>query len=191
MTLLAASFLTACDNENGNNVDVIWDITPVYFEIFITDSEGHDLLNPDFQNNLIKDITATYQGETYKVLTEQEQYEQRQGKATTRYYYAHFDGLTLRPQWNYNTYTYDDNYELVFGEFGGDENVDMREFTINLSDGHQVTLSYSISFRWKRNGDPEKKTKYYLNGQELTDQAGKVGNYHFQYTPTQGLTYIK
>ena len=61
--MLALCLYTAC----GNNEDIIWDIYPINLEIFITDSEGHDLLDSTFQDNLIKDLTVSYQGETIKM----------------------------------------------------------------------------------------------------------------------------
>ena len=101
----------------------------------------------------------------------------------------HCSGLILRQYRSYKTYTYGD-YELVFGEFDGEENIDKREITLNLPEGRQAILSYKNSFKWKSNGDPKKSTVFYLNGQELKDDAGKSGYYNFQYSATQGLKYI-
>jgi hypothetical protein len=140
--LFTVCLFVACDSEGGG--DVIWDIAPVELSIFITDAEGNDLLDSTLQENLIKDITVSYQGE----------------------------------------------FELVFGEFNGEENIDKREITLNLPDSRQAILSYKNSFKWKSNGDPKKSTIFYLNGQELKDDAGKCGSYNFQYTSTQGLKYI-
>ena len=72
--ILSVCIYTACDSENGGR-DIIWDITPVEFNIFITDSEGHDLLDSTYQGNLIKDIQVSYQGEEYPPITDQEYYE--------------------------------------------------------------------------------------------------------------------
>ena len=116
--LFAVGLFAACDSEGGS--DVIWDIAPVEFNIFITDSEGHDLLDSTFQNNLIKEITVSYQGETYPVTTEREYYEELYGDIQTRAYMPHFYGLMLHHSWNHKTSNYGD-YELTFGEFDGVE----------------------------------------------------------------------
>ena len=183
--LFTVSLFVACDSEGGG--DVIWDIAPVEFSIFITDSEGNDLLDSTFQNNLIKDITVSYQGEVYPVMTEREYYESQYNQ--TRAYMPHFYGLILRQYWSHKTFT-NGNFELVFGEFNGEENIDKREITLNLPDGRQAILSYKNSFKWKSNGEPKKSTVFYFDGQELKDDAGKSGSYHFQYTATQGIKYI-
>ena len=185
--LFTVSLFVACESEGGG--DVIWDIAPVEFSIFITDSEGNDLLDSTFQNNLIKDITVSYQGEIYPVMTEREYYEKQYGNHQTRAYMPQFHGLILRQYWSHKTFTNGD-FELVFGEFDGEESIDKREIILNLPDGRQAILSYKNSFKWKSNGDPKKSTVFYLDGQELKDDAGKSGYYHFQYTSTQGLKYI-
>ena len=187
MIMLAVCLLAACDSEGGS--DVIWDITPVEFSISITDSEGHDLLDSTRHDHLIKHITVSYQDETYPVQTEREYLENLYGKAQTRYYMPHFYGLVLRQHWNNMTYVNGD-FELLFGEWDGTENIDKREVTLHLPHGSQAILSYKNSFKWKSNGDPKKNTVFYLNGQELKDDAGKSGIYNFQYNETQGLIYI-
>ena len=184
--LLAISVFAACDNEGGS--DVIWDIAPVEFNIFITDHEGHDLLDSTFQSNLIKDITVSYQGETYPVMTEREYYEKLSGQAQTRAYMPQFYGLILRHYLSRYSFTYGD-YQLVFGEFSGEENIDKREITLNMPGGCQATLSYKNSFKWKSDGTPKKSTVFYLDGQELQDNIGKSGTYFFQYTEDQQLMY--
>ena len=187
ITLFTVSLFVACDSEGGG--DVIWDIAPVELSIFITDDEGNDLLDSTFQDNLVKDITVSYQDEIYPVMTEREYYEKQYGNNQTRAYMPQFYGLILRQYWSHKTFT-NGNFELVFGEFNGEENIDKREITLNLPDGRQAILSYKNSFKWKSNGDPNKSTVFYLNGQELKDDAGKYGAYNFQYTSTQGLKYI-
>ena len=173
--MLALCLYAAC----GNNEDIIWDVYPINLEIFITDSEGHDLLDSTFQDNLIKELTVSYQDETYPVATEREYYK------NTRAYMPHFYGLILRQNWNAPR-----NFGLAFGEFSGEESIDKREITLNLPDGRQAILAYKNSFKWKSNGEPKKNTVFYLDGQELKDDYGKHGIYHFQYSHNQGLKYI-
>lgn len=184
---MAMCLLSACDTIGGG--DVIWDIAPVEFKIFITDSGGHDLLDSTVQNNLIKDITLSYQGETYPVMTDQEYMEKTYGHSQTRAYMPTFYGLILRKYWSHETFTYGD-FELVFGEFDGEESVDKREVLLTMPNGRQVSLAYKNHFRWKSNGNPKISRQFFLDNQELKDDAGKSGMYHFQYSESKGLEYV-
>lgn len=177
MMLFAVTLFAACDIEGS---DVIWDISPVQFNIFITDSEGHDLLDSTRQNNLLKEITVTYNGETYPVTTEREFYQKQYAGVQTRAYMPTFYGLILRQYWLPYHQTYE-CYALMFGEFNGEENVDKREIILNLPNKEPIRLANKNSFRWKSNGDPQKQTQYYLNGQELKDDEGKNGNFRICY----------
>ena len=185
MILLAVNLFAACDVEKG---DVIWDITPIEFNIFITDSKGHDLLDSTQQNNLIHDITVSYEGKTYSVMTEREFNEKQYGGAQTRAYMPLFYGLILRQRWLAYHQTYE-SYMLQFGEFDGEENVNHREITLNLPNQQPIHLAYKNSFKWKSNGNPKKRTQFYLNGQELKDDAGGNGSFHFRYSEAGGLKY--
>lgn len=182
---LAACLFVACDIESGG--DVIWDIAPVGFQIFITDNDGHDLLDSTFQGNLLKDVTVSYNGETYPVITERDFNEAEYGKSQTRAYMPIFRGLVLRQYWLPYHITYE-CFMLTFGEFDGEENVGKREITLNLPNQQPIRLSYKNSFKWKSDGSPKKSTKFYLNDQELKDDAGKGGGYHFLYSDT-GCNY--
>lgn len=183
--LFAIGLFVSCDTESD---DVIWDIAPVDFNLYIADSEGRDLLDSTCQDNLIKDITVTYQGQTYPVITEREYYQKKYGDTLTRAYMPQFYGLILRQSWSTKTLN-PDSFILVFGEFDGTENIEKREITLNLPGGHQTILSYMNRFRWKSNGAPEKSTVYYLDGQQVNDDYGKCGVYHFQYSDSHGLKY--
>ena len=180
--MLGVCFFAACDNEE--NDDVIWDIYPINLYIYITDSEGHDLLDSTYQDNLINDITVSYQGETYPVTTLREYYETHNGNTETRYYMTSFYGLIMcSAEQSARSY-------LVFGEFRGDENVDKREIILNFPDGRQAVLSYKNSYKTKSNGTPIINRSFYLDGQELKDDSGKEGTFNFQYSHGQTLKYI-
>lgn len=181
LAALGVCLFTACDIENGG--DTIWDIAPLEFQIFITDNDGHDLLDSTFQNNLLKDITISYEGKTYPVKTEREFLEERYGNSLTRAYMPTFYGLILRQYWLPYHQTYE-SFLLLFGEFNGEENVDKREITLNLPNQQPIRLSYKNSFKWKSDGSPKKSTQFYLDNQELKDDAGKSGCYHFRYSNT-------
>ena len=180
MALLGVCVLTACDSENGRE-GVIWDIAPVQFDIFITDEQGHDLLDSTYQGNLIKDISATYQGEEYPLITEWEYHEKLLREAKTRMYMPQFYGLMLHRYryWSHEAF-HEGDFEMIFGEFSGTENIDKREITLRLPENQTIRLAYRNSFAWKSNGDPDKNTVFYLNDQELNDDEGRRGNFHFR-----------
>jgi hypothetical protein len=186
--LLAVVLLAGCSSDDENKSLVVWDISPVVFHVFITDSEGHDLLDSTYHDNIIKEVTATYQDETYPLTTDLEFYDKKYGKASTRAYRPTFYGLLLRPYWSHKTFT-NNGFEITFGEFNGTENVDKREITLNMPYNQQLRLAYKNSFRWS-NGDPDKKTVFYLNDQELTDEAGRYGYFNFRFSKTRGYEYI-
>lgn len=188
MTLLGVCVFTACDSENGRG-DVIWDIAPVQFDIFITDDQGHDLLDSTYQGNLIKDISATYQGEEYPLITEQDYYDKIYGEAKTRMYMPQFYGLMLRQYWSHKTFTNGD-FEMIFGEFDGTDKVDKREITLRLPENQTIRLAYRNNFSWKSNGDPDKNTVFYLNDQELNDDAGRCGYFHFRLNGKGVYEYV-
>ncbi len=188
LMLLAVVLLAGCSSDDENKSLVVWDISPVVFHVFITDSEGHDLLDSTYQDNIIKEVTATYQDETYPLTTDLEFYDKKYGKASTRAYHPTFYGLLLRPYWSHKTFT-NNGFEITFGEFNGTENVDKREITLNMPYNQQLRLAYKNSFRWS-NGDPDKKTVFYLNDQELTDEAGRYGYFNFRFSKTRGYEYI-
>ena len=90
LMLLAVVLLAGCSSDDENKSLVVWDISPVVFHVFITDSEGHDLLDSTYHDNIIKEVTATYQDETYPLTTDLEFYDKKYGKASTRAYRPHF-----------------------------------------------------------------------------------------------------
>ena len=172
--IFATSLMMACgDNDSAESKRMIFDITPIEFKIFITDSQGHSLLDSTYQSNLIKDITVSYEDETYPVMTEREYYEKMQGKSLTRVYQARFKGLIMFSSGGYD-------YFLSFGEFSGEENVDKREIVLNLPNQQSIRLAYSNFFRLKSNGEPDKKTQFYFNDQELDGLDGICGRYYLR-----------
>lgn len=177
--VLAMSLLAACDNDNGG--DVIWDVVPVEFNIFITDADGHDLLDSTYQSNLLADLTVNYQQQTYPVMNEREAHEKMQ--SLTRAYMPFFYGLVLRRYWSSLTSTYED-YQLVFGEFDGTENVDRREIVLCHADGSQARLAYKNSFKWKSDGSPKISRQFYFDDKEV------AGTYHLRYAEGKGFEYV-
>lgn len=83
--MLCTLFLVACDN--GEEALTIWDYSPVVCYVAVEDAEGHDLLDPQTEGNILgQDIKADFMGDTYELNAEVVQ---------TRYYLARFTGLQL------------------------------------------------------------------------------------------------
>lgn len=187
MAMLAGCVLAGC-NKDSDNDEVIWDIAGVGFYVFITDSEGHDLLDSTRAGFQVKDFSIDYQGDSYPLLTWDESYKKWVAQTQTRVYIPVFMGLTLRQLWNSQTNA-PGQYLLSFGEFDGKQNVEKREVKLSLMDGLQVTLAYSNTFKWKADGSPDIDRHFFLNGQEVTDEVGKTGVYRFRYEAGKGLEY--
>ena len=63
--LTALSLFTACGNDEEDHT--IWDIYPIEFRIYVQDDAGCDLLNPENEDNILKqDIRAIYEQKEYK-----------------------------------------------------------------------------------------------------------------------------
>ena len=184
---LSAGLYTSCDSSEPGGNDMIYDFSPIEFKILITDNDGHDLLDSTYQDNLINDVSVTYQGKDYPLLTEQEVYKElnNNNQARTRAYMPIFRGLVL-----YNLHWGPGLYEMDFGEFSGSENIDKREITLNLPNHQQVRLAYMNNLRWTSNGDPEINRTFFFNDQELNDEGAKRGYYHLRYSSTNGVEYV-
>ena len=182
---LSAGLYTSCDKSEPGGNDMIYDFSPIEFKILITDNDGHDLLDSTYQDNLINDLSVTYQGKDYPLLTEQEAYNNQN---LTREYLPVFWGLVLHNKdWSPLSYTYD-LYEMDFGEFSGSEDVDKLEITLNLPNHQQIRLAYSNNIRWTSNGEPEINRVFYYNDQKLNDD--RSGYYHLRYSSTNGVEYV-
>lgn len=62
--LFATVVFTACDNEDEG----LWthDIPGFEARIIVLDKEGNNLMDPNCENNIIGEISATYNGVTYE-----------------------------------------------------------------------------------------------------------------------------
>jgi hypothetical protein len=193
LLLIAAALLmgfAACSEENENNErndDIIWDFSPIEFYCCITDAEGHDLLDSAYQQNLLRDIYVRYDGKDYPVITEKEYYAMRDG---TRMYMPFFYGLRLC-RITTDISDIPAQYYLSFGEFAGDENIELRTIQLFASDGEPNSLGYGNRLTWNQiTGKPIISRNFYLNSKPLYDAYGKDGFYHFIYSEPTGLNYI-
>lgn len=160
LTLLFISLcFVACDNDNEDLGDAIWDIYPLVIRVEVTDSQGYDLLNPYTENNWREQpITATYKGETYEIKWD----PFFDGRPNTRLYPARFYGLYTR----YNLPL--EKYMLEFGEFDGMGDYENETLTIDWGNGRTDVITYSWDFEWVKD-EPKIKKTFWINGVETTN----------------------
>lgn len=119
---LAALVLSGCSL--GRVVD--W--YPVSLIVYVQDSEGSDLLNPQNNKFIATKVEAEWLGETYT-------YEHQAD--ATRAYMPMFKGLELEKD-------YQGRYRLTFGELAGDTERD-DDFTLRWADGTTDVIHYKNS----------------------------------------------
>ena len=126
---------------------VIIDYAPIQFSIFVTDSEGKDLLDPENLNNYAQGLKFNYNGTIYDV-------DDYLEEIRTKAYMPHFYGLKLLK--NTGRYgKYQGRYYLYFGEFDGATHFN-GTFRITWRDNSVDVIDI--------NGGSGNKGKYKLNG---------------------------
>ncbi len=148
LMLLVMMTVTSCDFfENEIIGDKIIDYAPITIEISATDTEGNDLFDPQFQDNVLdQNITFTYCDSTYEVDITTARYYQ------TRTYLA----LPHPPVLHSGA----DHYFIQIGEWAGDQKWTDEPIVINWPDGTHHRLTFTL----KKAGITH--AKYYLDGQE-------------------------
>lgn len=123
------------------------DFYPVSVNVYVTDADGHDRLDPDSEYFIGENITAVYEGQTYPLQV----MFARKG-TETKTYSAQFFGLQWRKDRVFGHY-------LCFGEFDGAESQDVS-VTFVWPDGtsdtvhttHTFLTPLSIVNTWRLNG---------------------------------------
>lgn len=157
--------LSSCKGEDD---DVMWDFSPIEIDIIIRDSEGHNLLDPDYEKNIIgSEVYMTCDDSRHdpqaSCVDSRHDVEWMWGtQPVTRVYAALYYGIR---HLNTNLYSPSTPSEwiLKIGEFPGDENCD-RTFDLVIN-GKTHKLRLVNSFKWRRN-DPQIDTQIYLDGKE-------------------------
>ena len=178
---LLGGVMTACSSsDEPDNSLVVWDATPVQFYIQIENEAGVDLLDSTKHETFMKDIFVKMGDETYSIEPE--------STAGTRYYLPTFKGLVLREYYSNKTFTYPGDWCLVFGEFDGAKS---GSTLISFHAGNaMVNLSCTNEVSPSSKGVPHISRKYYVNNEQVTDEAGNLGRYHFVYTSKGDLEYV-
>ena len=184
MFMLLAGMLVACGDQE-NPVEprprISWDATPIVFYIHIKNSDGIDLLDSTKHDTFLQKFSVKYGGRKYMIATQMKQ-------AGSRYYMPIFYGLQLGGYWNHETLAPTGSWYLVFGEFDGAETED---YSIVFQLGDKLyDLSCTNVVGIRSDGYPNVNRRYYFNGELLTDDAGKMGRYHFLYTSSGDLEYV-
>jgi len=137
----------------------IWDFSPTVFQMMLSDSEGNDLLDPDFEGNwLDRPVVGTFEGKTYEGIATKAALPEPQ----TKMYLAIIKGFYIYSL----DYTYTDQYILNFGELDSADKWD-SDLVIDWPDGTRDVIRVQHAFRWKLNGDPEFYTGFKLNGEPV------------------------
>jgi len=145
LVALLAMTTFSCDD------DIFQDYNPVSIYVTVTDTNGNNLLDPNYEKNIIDGITVTYDGETSQV---KNPFSDVKGKIKTDALLALYKGAELR----YYTDAGKTVYYISIGEWAGDKTWNNEEVHINWPDG----TSNIISFTLKKKGITH--TKYYLDG---------------------------
>ena len=180
VSLVGMTVSSCGSNDEPDNSLVIWDATPVKFYILIENEAGVDLLDSTKHETFMKDFFVKMGDETYSI--------EPASTAGTRYYHPTFNGLVLQEYYSNKTFTYPGDWCLIFGEFDGAKS---GSTTISLYVGNaMVNLSCTNEVSSNSKGIPDISRKYYVNSQQVTDDAGNFGCYHFIYTSKGELKYV-
>ena len=159
LMLFATVVFTACDNEDEG----LWthDIPGFEARIIVLDKEGNNLMDPNCENNIIGEISATYNGVTYECEDLFGIYEKPETE--TRVAYTPFLGL-YNAEFKFTPY-------VGFGPFDGHTEYDNETVTIDLGNGIQHTMS--VSNKVKINGKHVNiKRSVTCDGKEAVDTLG-------------------
>lgn len=153
--LLTVLTLISCsDLRTESRSDIIYDITPIVLHIYVNDADGRNLLDGREGSLDTKNISATYEGETYSV------------ELQTKYYMPRFRGLVLKKDSNGNN-------ELVFGELDGAKNLDYVDLVISWGNGTSDTITIFNDYKVKSNGKLDITRRFYVNGKKMDSDIAK------------------
>lgn len=137
--------------------EMIWDINPIVLHVYVSDSDGNNLLSEESSGSGHLDIDkiyAVFDGQNYPLTVEDE------GKNPhTKAYMPDFQGLCLSTDFYGNKY-------LSFGELDGEEELKNVDLIIYWEDGTSDTITIFNHFKWKLSGEPSITRRYYVNGKQ-------------------------
>ena len=154
--LTAAVLVMSCSVENS---DMVYDIAPIVSYIYLEDSDGHNMLDPDAREESfdISQISAEFRGQTYAV--DMSRFNETGAWISTKAYMPQFSGLMLQVD-RYG------KWMISFGELDGTENIANENLVINWGDGSSNTITIFNNFRWKWDGSPVITRRFYVDGKK-------------------------
>ena len=152
--LTAAVLVMSCSVVNS---DMVYDIAPIVSYIYLEDSDGQNMLDPNTREESfdISQISAEFRGVTYAV--DMSCFNEAGTGISTKAYMPQFSGLMLQVD-RYG------KWMISFGELDGMENIDNENLVINWGDGTTNTITIFNHFRWKVNGSPAITRRFYVDG---------------------------
>ena len=152
--LTVLTLLSCSDLRTESRSDIIYDITPIVLHIYVNDADGRNLLDGREGSLDTKNISATYEGETYSV------------ELQTKYYMPSFRGLVLKKDSAGNN-------KLVFGELDGAKNLDYVDLVISWGNGTSDTITIFNDYKVKSNGKLDITRRFYVNGKKMDSDIAK------------------
>lgn len=132
---IAFIFSTFSCGDDDDELPII-DYTPVFMLVYVSDTNGNDLLDPNNQNSLIdKGISVTYKDSIYQV--PKSYFDEDAAEVITRAVYARFRGAALEKYRN-------DSFRINIGDWMADSDWTDEKITINWPDGTNNVLSFSL-----------------------------------------------
>ncbi|WP_029902270.1 hypothetical protein [Prevotella sp. 10(H)] len=157
LLLASVMFLFAsCADEKLEEDDgdrIIWDFINYSVIFKVVDQSGHDLLNPETEENILdNDIVVKYDGKEFN-------------RKTPKYNMP--DPLDLR------TYQLEEGSNaLFFGEFSPESNYRDEKFTIEWGDGTQTDIKFDLYITWnEKRTDPSVHKIIYVDGKRYSDES--------------------
>ena len=143
--------------QSNPSSEMIWDITPLIFNIYLYNKNGYDLMNYTIDGHVELDsIKAIFKGREYYV--NDEQYTNKSSRA----YLPQFTGLT-RPWHDANDTRM---HPLYFGELDGTETFEDETLIMDWGTLGRDTIIFTSKMEWKDNR-PFFTRNYKLNGEEV------------------------
>ncbi len=168
--LLSTSIFTAC-YENGE--DIIYDFSPVVFQVYLHDEAGHDLLDSLSNYSIsLDDVRVNMYEKCYPIVPKDTivwsfSADDGQVSITRAYLPVPFVPYLTKDQ---------SGYSIIIGEFAGDGN---GSCTIQWNDKQTDELSYTTQIKYHSNGTLKNITrKSYLNDKQTLKTDSNILRYN-------------
>lgn len=122
------------EEPDPNPNHIMWDYAPIFLRLMADDGE-HDLFDPDYEGNILQQVSVTYKGVEY-FYTPATDASTPSNKFSLRHYAAIFKGLYLERYLADSPEDRTSNY-LQFGDFEPCRNYSNELFVVNWPDGHK------------------------------------------------------